>query len=77
MAMTLEHQHSPTDPDLRIELDRAWELYQRGEATILDVRDPAEYEREHLPGAVSMPLRDLSRRISEVSFEKTVITYCA
>jgi rhodanese-related sulfurtransferase len=75
--MALEHRHLQADPDLRIALARAWELYQRREAMILDVRAPAEYERGHIPGATSVPLRDLARRIDEVPGDRPVITYCA
>ncbi len=30
--------------------------HQEGEYTLLDVRQPGEYEEEHLPGAKLMPL---------------------
>ena len=41
--------------------------------TILDVRQPAEYEAEHLPGAKLIPLPDLGDRIGEIDPEKPVL----
>ena len=34
--------------------------HQEGEYTLLDVRQPGEYEDEHLPGAKLLPLPELS-----------------
>jgi rhodanese-related sulfurtransferase/rubrerythrin len=45
--------------------------------TLLDVRQPREYEEDHLPGAKLVPLPDLSRRIDEIDKSKPVIAYCA
>ncbi len=35
---------------------RAWELISKGEVEVVDVRDPAEWEQGHVPGARLMPL---------------------
>ena len=44
---------------------------------LLDVRQPEEYEAEHLPGAKLIPLADLGARISELDANKPTIVYCA
>ena len=44
---------------------------------LLDVRQPEEYEAEHLPGAKLIPLSDLGARLSELDPEKPAIVYCA
>lgn len=43
---------------------------------LLDVRQPAEYELEHLPGAELIPLAELPDRIGEVPADRTVVVYC-
>lgn len=43
---------------------------------IVDVRSAAEYARGHLPGAVSIPLDELRRRIDELPTGADVIAYC-
>ena len=43
--------------------------------TLLDVRQPGEYEGSHLPGATLIPLPELGDRLDEISPEKPVIVY--
>jgi len=45
--------------------------------TLLDVRQPAEYESGHIPGAKLIPLSDLSDRLHEIDAAKPTIVYCA
>ncbi|MBC2737633.1 MAG: sulfurtransferase [Desulfobacteraceae bacterium] len=45
--------------------------------TLLDVRQPKEYEAEHLPGAKLVPLPDLGERIAELDAAKPTLVYCA
>lgn len=45
---------------------------------LLDVRQPKEYTREHLPGAILIPLRELLDRSKyELDRDKTTLVYCA
>jgi phage shock protein E len=46
-------------------------------AVILDVRSPGEYKQGHIKGSLNAPLNDLSRHISKIKKETTVITCCA
>jgi rhodanese-related sulfurtransferase len=43
---------------------------------IIDVRSRAEWLKGHLPGAISMPLLDLSSDASSVDLSKVNILYC-
>lgn len=45
--------------------------------TLLDVRQPAEYKRGHIPGARLIPLPDLSERLGELDPGRPTIAYCA
>lgn len=47
------------------------------ETTILDVRQPAEYERGHIPGAVLIPLPELPDRLGALDPDKPTLVYCA
>jgi rhodanese-related sulfurtransferase len=49
---------------------------RKNEATLLDVRPQAEYQAGHLPGAISIPLDELERRLSELPGGKTIVAYC-
>ena len=58
--------------------DKARELISDtppSEMTILDVRQPKEYEAEHIPGAKLIPVADLGNRINELDPEKPTIVY--
>lgn len=44
--------------------------------TVLDVRPPDEYAAGHLPKAVNIPLRELSRRLREIQKGREVVAYC-
>lgn len=46
-------------------------------AVVLDVREPEEYERAHIPGAVNIPQCDLATRLADVPRDRPVMTVCA
>jgi sulfur-carrier protein adenylyltransferase/sulfurtransferase len=49
--------------------------HPEGSYTLLDVRQPSEYEQEHLPGAKLIPLGQLGDSLKEIDKDKPVITY--
>lgn len=49
---------------------------RRGEVIVLDVRPPEEYRAGHIPGALSIPLRDLKDRLSELPRDQEIVAYC-
>lgn len=48
----------------------------RDDVFILDVREPHEFAAGHVPGATLIPLGQLSRRLSEIPKDKTVVAVC-
>ncbi len=60
----------------RIERDQLRRLLEQG-AQLVEVLPEAEYEDEHLPGAINVPLKTLdaesARRLER---ERPVIVYC-
>ena len=55
------------------------ELYkgaQGGQILVLDVRPIEEYRAGHIKGALSIPLRELKKRISELPPHSKVVAYC-
>jgi rhodanese-related sulfurtransferase len=47
-----------------------------GSVTLLDVRPTEEFAAAHLPGAVSMPLKDLQARLRELPRRREIVAYC-
>lgn len=45
--------------------------------TVLDVRQPSEYERGHIPGAKLIPLPELDKRLDELDPNQETLVYCA
>ena len=48
-----------------------------GAAAVLDVREPAEYDAAHVPGAVLIPLGQLPDRLEEIPTDRPVHVICA
>lgn len=49
---------------------------REGLVTVLDVRPSDEFEAAHLPGAVSIPLDNLEKRLAELNPEQEIVAYC-
>lgn len=47
-----------------------------GEVTVLDVRPEEEYRAGHIPGALSVPLEELERRLAELPPDREIVAYC-
>ena len=59
-----------------IDLKRLQELRARG-AQVVEVLPRAEYEQEHLPGAVNLPLKQLdATTAATLDRGRPVVTYC-
>lgn len=54
---------------------RARELVAEG-ATLVDVRTEGEYRGDHVPGAVNVPVGELSARMAEIPRDRPVVVYC-
>jgi ArsR family transcriptional regulator len=44
--------------------------------TLIDARPREEYDAGHIPGALSMPVAQLKRRLGEIPVHREVIAYC-
>jgi rhodanese-related sulfurtransferase len=60
----------PMDRDALIKAVR------RGEVLVLDVRPREEYEAGHIQGAVSIPLKELEKRLAELPKSQSIAAYC-
>jgi len=49
--------------------------HREGTYTLLDVRQPAEYEKGRIPGAKLVPLPELADRLLELDPDTPVIAY--
>ena len=59
-----------------IDRDAVRRLADQG-AQIVEILPPHEYEEEHLPGAVNLPLRKLEEQATDVlDRRRAVVVYC-
>jgi rhodanese-related sulfurtransferase/DNA-binding transcriptional ArsR family regulator len=49
---------------------------RKGEVTLLDVRPEEEFAAGHIPGALSVPLPALAKRLSDLPKRREVVAYC-
>jgi rhodanese-related sulfurtransferase/DNA-binding HxlR family transcriptional regulator len=47
-----------------------------GEVTILDVRPVPEYAAGHVPGALSIPIEELTERLADLPTDTEIVAYC-
>jgi rhodanese-related sulfurtransferase len=49
--------------------------HREGTYDLIDVRQPGEYQKAHLPGARLIPLPDLANSLDQLDREKPTIVY--
>lgn len=60
-----------------IDRDELQRLLRDEQAQLVEVLPPEEYEDEHLPGAINIPLKMLDRKTTgQLDRERPVIVYC-
>lgn len=63
----------------RLETISREELAQRvhdGDVVVLDVRPEPEYRAGHITGAVSLPIKEITRRLRTIPKDRQVVAYC-
>ena len=58
-----------------IDIDQAATAIEAG-ATVIDVREPAEYAEGHVPGARNIPVDELAARAGELDRSSPVHVIC-
>ena len=58
-----------------IDREAVQEMVKRG-AQLVEVLPATEYDEDHLPGAVSHPLRRLDQEADQIDHKRPVIVYC-
>lgn len=73
----LVHEYLGEDDVEELTRKELWRrLKSKDKLVVLDVRPYEEYEAGHIPGAVSIPLEELKKRIKELPRSKQIVAYC-
>lgn len=59
-----------------IDRDDVKQAAARPDVALIDVREKEEFAEVHIPGAVNIPLSELSHRIQEIDRDKELILVC-
>src|SRR5579883_995629 len=59
-----------------VEARTLWKRMREGRVVVLDVRPVEEYAAGHIPGARSVPISELRRRLSELPRDAEIVAYC-
>jgi len=65
----------PEDTDA-VDTDELLRRLGAGDTLVLDVRPEPEYAAGHLPGAIHIPVEELSERIAELPVDRDIVAYC-
>ena len=75
MAAHAGHDDEYIEP---ISAERVKKLIEGGEKFVfVDLRPAGDFQKAHLPGALSIPIADLAKRIAEIPKAGRVVLYCA
>lgn len=79
-GITSDEQQLPlTEAEVpRVSLEEAKAALDSGAAILVDVRSPNAFEESHIAGAISVPLGQIERDLTQVPLDKDqwIITYC-
>ena len=73
--MRLRNLFTPVTDMSTEQLKTFIESNEEGSFTLLDVRQPSEYETARIPGSKLLPLPSLDERLNELDLQKPVIAY--
>ena len=59
-----------------VDRDALLKSVREGAVTVLDVRPYEEYRAGHIPGAISVPLKALELRLSNLPRDQEIVAYC-
>lgn len=76
VRMLAEAFFSPVDGAHPVGMAELAARAESGEVVVIDVRPRLEFDAGHVPGALSIPLDELSERICELQPDAQIVAYC-
>ena len=69
--------NNPSRLPIEIDVASVKQMLDRGDKfTLLDCREPDEYETAHIEGSKHIPMREISSRLGEVDRQGLVVVHC-
>jgi len=76
LEKTLNRQREDNHASNSVSLDELETMIHNKNVLLMDVRPSAEYEFDHITGAVSVPMKELLCCLKDFSKEQEIIAYC-
>lgn len=76
LAEVTNQPNIPAPEVPRIPLPEAKAKFDQGTALFVDSRSQEEFERSHIPNAISLPLSELNTQNPDLPRDAEIITYC-
>jgi rhodanese-related sulfurtransferase/predicted transcriptional regulator len=76
LEKTLNRQREDNKALNSVSLDELEQMIHNKNVLLMDVRPSAEYEFDHITGAVSVPMKELLCCLKDFSKEQEIIAYC-
>jgi rhodanese-related sulfurtransferase len=73
--MTQEFQVSQNQTQ-EVDVQAVHTAMQNGDAVLIDVREPWEYDELHIPGSLLIPLGEVPARLGEIPSDRDVYVHC-
>ncbi len=64
------------DSFIPVRRDELLERVRSGEAMVIDVRPPSEFQAGHIEGAINIPIDTLPERLSDLPHNQEIVAYC-
>lgn len=61
---------------INISTSKLKQLMKLGQAEIIDIREPEEFEMVRLKNSKLIPMKELKNRVNEINWEKAVVFVC-
>ena len=62
----------------RITQEEFKKLFDAHDVVVVDVRDAGQFKTGHIPGALSIPVDEVTAKAEELkAYKKPIVTYCA
>jgi rhodanese-related sulfurtransferase/DNA-binding transcriptional ArsR family regulator len=73
IKMELMNQHENMEA---VTLDELTKRMEMGKILLIDVRPAEEYDTEHIPEAISIPIEELEKHLSSLPSNIDIVAYC-
>lgn len=59
-----------------VDVQTVYEIQDRDDVYVLDVREQSEYDEKHIPNVTLLPMSEIQNRLDEIPTDKEVIVTC-